>query len=61
MFTKEELELIQTAIIAYEQEHREAFERQKAKGKKDCEWHLSVVEKCIHVGHKVFELIEAQR
>ena len=56
MFTKEELELIQSAIIAYEQEHREAFERQKAKGKADCEWHLSIIEKSIRIGQKIFEM-----
>lgn len=56
MFTKEELELIQVAIIAYEREHREAFERQKAKGKRGCEWHLSIIEKSIRIKQKIFEM-----
>lgn len=43
MFTKEELDLIDTALTEYWLKNREEYERQMAKGRKKCGWHLPVM------------------
>jgi hypothetical protein len=56
MFTKDELELIHSALTNYWLAHNEEYERQKAKGRKKCGWHLSVMDKVTKLQSKVFEL-----
>lgn len=45
MFNHEELELIDAALTDYWLKHHEDYERQKAKGRKKCSWHLSVMDR----------------
>lgn len=54
MFTKDELTLIESALDNYWLTHKEDYERQKAKGRKKCEWHLAVMNKTSNLQSKVF-------
>ena len=55
-FTKEELELIDAALTVYYLKNNEEYERQKAKGRKKCNWHLSVMNRCLNLSSKIFYL-----
>ena len=54
MFTKEELELIEASLTEYWLRNEEEYERQKAKGRRDCVWHLSVMEKIDKLQSKIY-------
>lgn len=54
MFTKEELDLIDSALTEYWLKHNEEYERQKAKGRKKCGWHLSVLNRISNLQSKIF-------
>lgn len=54
MFTKEELELIDTALTEYYLKHSEEYERQKAKGRRKCDWHLSITNKITNLHSKIY-------
>lgn len=56
MFTKEELDLIDTALTEYWLKNREEYERQMAKGRKKCGWHLPVMNRIDNLQHKIFLL-----
>lgn len=56
MFTKEELELIDAALTEYYLKHHEEYERQKAKGRKKCGWHLSVMNRIGNLQSKIYVL-----
>ena len=56
MFTKEELDLIDSALTEYYLNHQEDYERQKAKGRKNCDWHLSVMDRTLRLQAKIFAL-----
>ena len=56
LFTKEELELIDAALTVYYLKNNEEYERQKAKGRKKCNWHLSVMNRCSNLSSKIFYL-----
>lgn len=57
MFTKEELKLIDAALTEYWLKHNEDYERQKAKGRRDCDWHLSVLKRCTDLQGRIFNLL----
>ena len=54
MFTKEELELIDAALTEYWLKNNEEYERQTAKGRKKCGWHLSVMNRIGNLQSKIF-------
>lgn len=54
MFTKEELELIDAALTEYWLKNNEEYERQMAKGRKKCGWHLSVMGRIDKLQSKIF-------
>ncbi len=54
MFTKEELELIYDSLVAYYLKHHEEYERQMAKGRKKCGWHLSVMNRISNLQSKIY-------
>lgn len=56
MFTKEELELIDAALTVYYLKNHEEYERQKAKGRKKCGWHLSVMDRIGKLQSEIFVL-----
>lgn len=56
MFTKDELDLIYNALTEYFLRHKEDYERQKAKGRKACDWHLSVMRRTSELQSKIFNL-----
>lgn len=55
-FSKEELELIDAALTEYWLKNREEYERQRAKGRKKCGWHLSIMDRIGNLQHKIFLL-----
>lgn len=57
MFTKDELKLIDASLTEYYMHHHEEYDRQKAKGRKKCDWHLSVMDRTSKLQSKIFELI----
>ena len=56
MFTKEELELIYAALTEYWLKNNEEYERQMAKGRKKCGWHLSVMDRIGNLQSKIYML-----
>ena len=54
MFTKGELELIDAALTEYWLKNNEEYERQAAKGRKKCGWHLSVMDRINNLQSKIF-------
>ena len=54
MFTKEELELIDTSLTAYYLQNNEEFERKMGKGRKNCSWHLSVMDRIGNLQSKIY-------
>jgi hypothetical protein len=54
MFTYEELELMDAALTLYWLHNREEYERQEAKGRKKCGWHLSVMNRIDDLHTKIF-------
>lgn len=54
--TTEELEVINAALTEYWLKNHEEYERQMAKGRKKCGWHLSVMEKINKLQSKIFSL-----
>ena len=61
MFTKKELELIDSALTEYWLKHNEEYERQKAKGRKKCEWHLSVLNEISDLQSKIFSIKRGEK
>lgn len=59
MFTKEELNLIDAALTAYFLQHSEEYDRQKAKGRKKCGWHLSVMDRIGKLQSKIYLLVNS--
>jgi hypothetical protein len=58
MFTTRELDLLYSAVSDAYLKHKDAYERQKAKGKKDCGWHLPIMQELIDLRHKIFNAKE---
>ena len=56
MFTKDELELINTALTEYYLKHIKEYDTQKAKRRKNCDWHLSVMKKTSDLQSKIYIL-----
>lgn len=56
MFTKSELELIYSALTEYYLRHNEEYERQKAKGRYKCGWHLSAMQRVNDLQSKIYHL-----
>ena len=54
MFTEEELNLIDAALTEYYLKHNEEYERQKAKGRTKCNWHLSVMNRTSNLQSKIY-------
>ena len=57
MFTKDELILIDSALTEYYLNHHDEYERQKAKGRKKCSWHLSVMDRTSKLQSKIFAIM----
>ena len=55
-FTKEELELIYAALTHYWNFNHQEHERKKAKGRKNCNWHVTVMNKITNLESKIFYL-----
>lgn len=56
MFTKSELELLYDALTFYWLHHHDEHERQKAKGRHKCGWHLPVMQKVSDLQSKIYHL-----
>lgn len=54
MFTKEELELIDAALTELYLKHNEEHTRQMEKGRKHCNWHLSVMDRIGNLQSKIY-------
>lgn len=61
MFTKKELELIDAALTEYWLKNNEEYERQIAKGRKKCGWHLSVMDRIGNLQSKIFMLMNSMQ
>ena len=53
IFTDEELELIDTALTEYWVKHNEEYDRQKAKRRTKCDWHLAVMNDIFALRYKI--------
>ena len=56
MFTKSELELIDTALTEYYLKLNDECQRDQAKGRRNKEWKLSVIGKVLALQSKVYNL-----
>ena len=54
MFTKDELDLIDAALTEYFIKHTEEYTRQRDKGRKNCGWHLRVLDKITALQSKIY-------
>lgn len=54
MFTKEELELIEASLTEYWLKNNEEYERKASKGRKNCKWHLSVMDRIDNLQSKIY-------
>lgn len=54
MFTKSELDLIDAALTEYFLKHNEEYTRQRDKLRKNCDWHLRVMDKISTLQSKIY-------
>ena len=54
MVTKDELDLIDAALTEYFNKHTEEYTRQRDKLRKNCGWHLRVMDKISALQSKIY-------